>query len=316
MNREQAIHTLGLKPGANASQIKKAYHRKAFQLHPDKNPNKNTHEQFVEVVEAYEILTAKRKPKVAYHSSNSKTKYSSQKPNSNFHFRNEHHVHRDYNREFSQEEFNKRYERARAMYEENFERRSQKIYQENYEEYMNGFKRKFSKIMAGIGLILLVLFALDHYFLSPKIYLTDLTTKNYEYEYTTNGHRYYSFDILHQKVIIQDNFFLAIKRNQIKTMVILSPIFKDVLGVTAISPKKNDIISIANLSFSIHYHILIVLLMLFIPTFSFWVEQASFNFVFFGVYYNTVVFPLFVVFLMFNDLRIIRAFESISLWSL
>src|SRR5690554_5598271 len=49
-------HTLGLKTNASLSEIKKAYKKKAFLLHPDRNLTKDTHEEFVKVSEAYQIL--------------------------------------------------------------------------------------------------------------------------------------------------------------------------------------------------------------------------------------------------------------------
>jgi molecular chaperone DnaJ len=49
---------LGISKGANSSEIKKAYRKKAIQYHPDKNPeDKTAEEKFKEAAEAYEILS-------------------------------------------------------------------------------------------------------------------------------------------------------------------------------------------------------------------------------------------------------------------
>ena len=47
---------LGLYPGASEEEIKKAYRKKAFELHPDKNKAPDAHDKFIEVTVAYEFL--------------------------------------------------------------------------------------------------------------------------------------------------------------------------------------------------------------------------------------------------------------------
>ena len=50
--------SLGLQKGASASEIKKAFRKKAMKFHPDKNPgNKQAEAKFKEINEAYEILS-------------------------------------------------------------------------------------------------------------------------------------------------------------------------------------------------------------------------------------------------------------------
>ncbi|MCE3230477.1 MAG: dnaJ domain protein [Alphaproteobacteria bacterium] len=47
---------LGISPTATAAEIKKAYHLKAKELHPDKNPTKNTTRKFQHLQEAFHVL--------------------------------------------------------------------------------------------------------------------------------------------------------------------------------------------------------------------------------------------------------------------
>lgn len=55
--------TLNINFQASKSEIKKAYRMMALQYHPDKNEDSNTHQLFIEINQAYEILinTEKRK---------------------------------------------------------------------------------------------------------------------------------------------------------------------------------------------------------------------------------------------------------------
>jgi len=58
MNQDH-YETLGIKPGASASQIKAAYRKKALAYHPDRNPGNevNAATKFKKISAAYETLT-------------------------------------------------------------------------------------------------------------------------------------------------------------------------------------------------------------------------------------------------------------------
>jgi molecular chaperone DnaJ len=61
---EEYYKILGLTRGASQEDIKKSYRKLSKQYHPDLNPdNPEAEENFKKVVEAYEILTGKQKPK-------------------------------------------------------------------------------------------------------------------------------------------------------------------------------------------------------------------------------------------------------------
>ena len=48
---------LGVERGATARQVKSAYRRLALEFHPDRNASLGAAEAFIEVVEAYEVLS-------------------------------------------------------------------------------------------------------------------------------------------------------------------------------------------------------------------------------------------------------------------
>jgi molecular chaperone DnaJ len=62
MAKRDYYDILGVKKGAPADEIKKAYRKMAIQFHPDKNPgNKEAEEKFKEAAEAYDVLSTPEK---------------------------------------------------------------------------------------------------------------------------------------------------------------------------------------------------------------------------------------------------------------
>ncbi|KAJ3632136.1 hypothetical protein Zmor_019159, partial [Zophobas morio] len=60
----QYYKILGVKPSASQSEIKRAYHKLAKQLHPDTNPDPQAHDSFTKVAEAYSVLSDEEKREV------------------------------------------------------------------------------------------------------------------------------------------------------------------------------------------------------------------------------------------------------------
>ena len=57
---EKYYITLGLNSSASQDEIKRAFRKLAMKYHPDKNPDANSTQRFIEITEAYEILSGQR----------------------------------------------------------------------------------------------------------------------------------------------------------------------------------------------------------------------------------------------------------------
>ena len=60
MQLSRYYRKLGLAPGASEAEVRKHYRKLAMQYHPDKNPTVAAARKFIDITEAYEILTGKR----------------------------------------------------------------------------------------------------------------------------------------------------------------------------------------------------------------------------------------------------------------
>src|SRR3990167_7809921 len=56
-NDNNFYEVLGVSRDVDADKLKKAYHKKAIETHPDKNPGKDTQQLFIKVTLAYQILS-------------------------------------------------------------------------------------------------------------------------------------------------------------------------------------------------------------------------------------------------------------------
>ncbi len=73
MTREEAFNQIGVKKGASKAEVKKAFRKKAKNVHPDVNDSKDAHHKFIKLTEAYDVLiNNKATPPQAGHTSPTK----------------------------------------------------------------------------------------------------------------------------------------------------------------------------------------------------------------------------------------------------
>jgi hypothetical protein len=133
---------LELTPGATEQEIKRQFKKLAFQYHPDRNPSHSSHEKFILITEAYEILLGKKKP-------------AKQRKN---------------NQNQTTEE---RRKKAHQRFQE-FQRREAKANERYYQSLFIGYKWKTIKVTAVIGSVLSFFILLD--ILLPKFQEKDTAT--------------------------------------------------------------------------------------------------------------------------------------------
>lgn len=141
---------LGLSDGASEQEVRRAYRKLAMQYHPDKNPSVSAERKFLEITEAYEVLTGKRPPPVSQHSARP------HQPNTGAEQRKAEHEQRV-------KEAQKRYEEQKMR-----EFLENELY---FRKLTSGIRWKVMKFSAVVGIFLTSLLILDRFL--PHHYVDD-----------------------------------------------------------------------------------------------------------------------------------------------
>lgn len=217
---------LGLSSSASEAEVKSAYRKLALKFHPDTNPGNEV--KFLEIAEAYQVLTGKKQPSTT--SSNT----------TNFTPQEEKIFVRKYNRWFTQTEYENLIKTAQD-YQKQKIRDEKEENEREFRELLNSKTYKRFKYSAILGAILSVLLLIDYFakpILKPGL-ITDIDVATLYKEDPYKGMTYQIKEsyitVLHKDksstVVRLDADVHEFLKLGISASVIKSPIFKLNLGV-------------------------------------------------------------------------------------
>ncbi len=146
--RKVYLNILELKEGASLEEIKKAYRKKAFEYHPDRNDSSFAQKEFLQVNNAYNFLILNNEPPITEHQNENITK-------------------KKYNQNYNQQELDDLLEKARInkIKKENRERDILNI---SYKELQNTKFLKFSNMIASFSILMAFIMLVDFYVVAPN----------------------------------------------------------------------------------------------------------------------------------------------------
>jgi len=270
--KQKYFNILGISPTTDKSVIKKAYRKLAFQYHPDKNSSVNAQAKFIEITDAYEIVTGVK----------SLPRLKSRMPNES-----------EPNQPTPED-------RVRAA-KERYEKSKQKELEEEaryYFQLISGKRWQFIKRFSVASTILSVLFVLD-YFLKENINYELIQSmfvggmnQNAHFE-VNNSNYYFLYD--------EARYIIDYPIIQVNS----TPIFNDLKFVRILSFKGENIYIKPVLSFLYFFPILPIALCLPLITVMYKRPNALFTFMhMFSLY----VIPVLFVVVLLSNWRIFQIF--------
>ena len=300
MTRSEACKILNISISSGDAQVKKAYRRLAMKYHPDRNSSAAAKDKFIEVHEAYQFLinpthNAQSTQRQGY--DNAGQERASRFRNAGHNFSRSRYADSSYR----QTDYDERYRQARQTADEIFSRKSRELYQVFFDEYISGWKRKWVMFVAAASTLLALLFIYDHF--TPGTRIT--TVGKWQETDPFEAGYFLLFD--GYKIPIDRVTFHFFYGADCIVSYNKTPVFKDITNLT-LRNKNTKRRAVVNAGNTVHDTFPIVPLLLFFPLLSFLFEKPSFNFVFFIVHANIYLYPTWIIYLLFNDDRIFRAF--------
>lgn len=282
----QYYQILGLNPDASFLEVKKAFRRLAFELHPDRNDAADAHDRFVEIQKAYSILET-------YNRTGFRPITDAE--------RLEEYLRRQQAREAQIKKRRKPspqdFMRARERRMKEKAEADQVLYQKLFDEFSRSWQITFARIMAAIGLLLAITIIID--FILP--YDAEMIIAQHG-EFSERDNVGFIF-VDGFELEVPSSIHFAVLMSQPIT-VFRSQIFCDVCKIRydhhgLVSESiPNGFITLAPLS-SIFF---------LIPLIGFWYRKPNFSYTFFFVHYSLYVAPVLYLYFGISGARLLRAF--------
>ena len=294
MTRQEALKILEIENVADENALKKAFRKQSHKYHPDKNDDDDSQAMFINIVDAYEFLNNKKSSNYSNKDNKQEAKYKSQK------FRSKHHKFRENSPPHTSTQREK-YEYAKKKFEET----ERIIYNKEFSDYQSGYKRKLTKIMTIVGIVLSFVFIFD-YFLPHKILIIKPSALSFESSMDPYSQEYF-FKVQQQTFHIDKINYLKLLNAQVSIEIIQTAIFHEIIQIDIL--RNSKIITTIHDTTSTQNTFPLIIILLLIPFFSLFFEYANLYFLLFIVNFNIYGFPLIVIILLFHDLRIVRLFR-------
>lgn len=220
--RDFYLNILGLKNGASSDEIKRAYRKKAFEYHPDKNSSPTAEKMFLLINDAYEALS-----QLESTFTNEGEKKEEQTDDFN----------KKYHRKLTKEELEERLKLARAERIRKFEKENN-ILNISLLELEDSFILKLSNWIATLSLFFALILFADLYLLQPNI---ELGIVNKFDEYYNGQQIHIKLNENNEDIIIAtslDDINFQVIRNNYLVELYRTPIFKEVAYVRNFSHRK------------------------------------------------------------------------------